>query len=67
MNPQENQVAAEKKSFGPLVGIVVIIVVLALGALYVWGGKLSTSSEEVTETATTTMETASTTEIAPSI
>jgi CHASE3 domain sensor protein len=67
MNPQENQVAAEKKSFGPLVGIVVIIVVLALGALYVWGGKLSQSSEEVTETATTTMETASTTEVAPSI
>ncbi len=60
MNP-ENQVAAGKKSFGPLIGIVVIIMALALGASYVWGGKLSKSSEEVTMTASTTMAAATTT------
>lgn len=60
MNP-ENQVAAGKKSFGPLVGIVVIIIALALGAFYVWGGKLSKSSKEIAETASTTMTAATTT------
>jgi hypothetical protein len=34
---------AEKKSFGPLIGIVVIIIVLVVGAFYIWGGKLSSS------------------------
>jgi hypothetical protein len=58
MNP-ENQIVTEKKPFGPLVGIAVIIIVLALGAFYVWGGKLSKSSREVTETASTTASTTS--------
>lgn len=29
-----------KKSFGPLIGIVIIIIVLAVGAFYFWGEKL---------------------------
>lgn len=28
-----------KKSIGPIIGIVVIVVVLVIGAFYVWGGK----------------------------
>jgi len=32
-----------KRSVGPIVGIVVIIAVLIVGAFYVWGGKLSSS------------------------
>jgi hypothetical protein len=35
------QVGTEKNSFGPFIGIVVIIVVLIIGAFYIWGGKLS--------------------------
>ncbi|MFA6158681.1 MAG: hypothetical protein WC763_03635 [Candidatus Paceibacterota bacterium] len=56
MNP-ETQAPQVKKSFGPLVGIIVIIVVLALGAIYVWGGKSSQPSEEATEIASTTAAT----------
>jgi hypothetical protein len=33
----------EKRSIGPIVGIIVIIAVLIVGAFYVWGGKLSSS------------------------
>lgn len=39
------QASVEKKSFGPIIGIVVIIAVLVVGAFYVWGGKLSDSSQ----------------------
>jgi hypothetical protein len=31
-----------KKSAGPLIGIIVIIVVLVIGAFYFWGGKVLT-------------------------
>jgi hypothetical protein len=48
MEPQQTQVPPQapiettpKKSIGPIVGIIVIILLLVLGALYVWGGKLS--------------------------
>lgn len=34
---------ADKKSVGPVIGIIVIIVVLVVGGLYIWGGKLSSS------------------------
>lgn len=34
---------AGKKSVGPVIGIIVIIVVLVVGAFYVWGGKLSSN------------------------
>ena len=42
----ENQVpgSESKKSFGPLIGTIIIIVVLLLGAFYIWGGKLSTQN-----------------------
>lgn len=40
--PNQFQAAeAPKKSFGPLIGIIVIILLLVIGAFYVWGGKLS--------------------------
>jgi len=44
MDIMENQVPGteQKKSFGPLIGVIIIIVVLLLGAFYIWGGKLST-------------------------
>lgn len=29
-----------KKSFGPMVGIVIIVILLIAGAFYVWGGKM---------------------------
>jgi hypothetical protein len=43
----ENQIpgAETKKSFGPLVGVIIIIVVLLLGAFYIWGGKLSMNDD----------------------
>lgn len=48
----ENQVPGgeSKKSFGPLIGVIIIIVILLLGAFYIWGGRLSqdeTSTEAV--------------------
>ncbi len=55
MEPNQNQpvqsAPSEKKSFGPLVGIIVIAIALVLGAFYVWGGKLS-STEETAATST---------------
>lgn len=32
-----------KRSIGPIVGIVVIIAVLVVGAFYIWGGKFGSS------------------------
>ncbi len=37
MEPQ----VAEKKSLGPIIGIIVIIAVLVVGAFYIWGGKIA--------------------------
>ena len=43
-----------KKSLGPIIGIVVIIAVLVVGAFYIWGGKISNdgASEPTPLTAT---------------
>jgi cytoskeletal protein RodZ len=47
MDPVQSQVPVEsKKSFGPIIGIVVIVILLIVGALYFWGAKLSNTSEE---------------------
>lgn len=50
------QAEAGKRSVGPMVGIIVIILVLVVGAFYIWGGKLSsgdatplTATDEVTD------------------
>lgn len=62
---QQNQApvqTTEKKSFGPLIGIVVIVIALAVGAFYVWGGKISSTENSAatdstaTSTATTTVQ-----------
>jgi uncharacterized membrane protein len=55
MEPNQNQPVqpvgqeGEKRSLGPIIGIIVVIIILILGAFYFWGGKLSngTSSDEV--------------------
>ncbi len=39
-----------KKSFGPLIGVVIIVIVLLLGAFYIWGGKLSVNDRNVAQT-----------------
>jgi hypothetical protein len=36
---------SEKKSLGPILGVIIIIIVLVLGAFYIWGGKLSMSDK----------------------
>lgn len=48
MDPQ----ATQKRSLGPVVGIVIIIAVLIVGAFYIWGGKLwnsTTPSEDLSQ------------------
>jgi hypothetical protein len=40
-NPVNMTPEAPKKSFGPLIGIVIIIIVLAIGAFYFWGAKVT--------------------------
>ncbi len=42
-----------KKSYGPMLGVIIIIVVLVLGAFYIWGGKLSTTAKD--DAATTSL------------
>lgn len=37
----QNIVVAPKKSYGAMIGIIIIIILLAVGAFYVWGSKLS--------------------------
>lgn len=51
MDPMQNQPmpaapspAPEKKAFGPLIGIVIVIVALVIGAFYFWGQKASQES-----------------------
>jgi len=53
MDPQQNQMAGapENKSFGPLIGIIVIIALIVIGGLYFWGGMFS---KEDVGSATTT-------------
>ncbi|HVT75341.1 MAG TPA: hypothetical protein VHD69_02940 [Candidatus Paceibacterota bacterium] len=33
-----------KKSTGPIIGIIVVVALVIIGALYLWGGKLSGSA-----------------------
>jgi flagellar basal body-associated protein FliL len=49
MDPIQPQVSAEgsKKALGPVIGIIVIVVLLVVGAFYVWGGKISTPAPKV--------------------
>jgi len=37
-----------KKSIGPVIGIIVIVVVLVIGAFYVWGGKSDLGTKPTT-------------------
>ena len=55
MDIMENQIPAHepKKSFGPLIGVIIIVIVLSLGAFYIWGGKLSVNDRDVAQTAET--------------
>lgn len=55
MDIMENQIPAgePKKSFGPLIGVIIIVIVLSLGAFYIWGGKLSVNDRDVAQTAET--------------
>jgi hypothetical protein len=52
MDPITNQssVPAPKKSYGAAIGIVVIILVLIVGALYFWGEKMSATDEAAVTT-----------------
>lgn len=69
MDPQQNQVPMEsmpeKKSFGPLIGIIVIIAVIVIGGLYFWSGMFSSdeavmpSDAEVTPTEVSSTEVSS--------
>ena len=47
---QDTQTEArpEQKTFGPIIGIVIIIVVLVVGALYFWGASLNRGSVQTT-------------------
>ncbi len=51
----ENQIPTgeSKKSFGPLIGVIIIIIVLILGAFYIWGNKLSVNDKYVAKTTKT--------------
>ena len=39
---QAPESATEKKSFGPIIGIAIIVVIIIFGGLYYWGGKINT-------------------------
>ncbi|MDP1625404.1 MAG: hypothetical protein Q8L64_06655 [bacterium] len=41
----ETQVAPSHRSFGPIIGIGVIIIALIVGALYFWGGAITKNDE----------------------
>lgn len=49
MEPQNNQnplpQPSEKKSFGPLIGIILIVLVFVIGAFYFWGEKILSTHE----------------------
>lgn len=49
MEPQNAMPMGEpkKSGVGALIGSIIIILILVLGALYFWGGKLQTSEEEL--------------------
>jgi uncharacterized protein HemX len=43
---EQNNMQPEKNSTGPLIGSVIVIVILILGAIYFWGGKLNANKAE---------------------
>lgn len=49
MEPQNAMPMGEpkKSGVGALIGSIIIILILVLGALYFWGGKLQTNEEEL--------------------
>ncbi|TSC83380.1 MAG: hypothetical protein G01um101417_656 [Parcubacteria group bacterium Gr01-1014_17] len=49
MEPQNAMPMGEpkKSGVGALIGSIIIILILVLGALYFWGGKLQTGEEEL--------------------
>lgn len=49
MEPQNAMPMGEpkKSGVGALIGSIIIILILVLGALYFWGGKLQTSDQEL--------------------
>ncbi len=48
-NPNATPAAEPKGSMGPLVGSIIVIVILVIGAIYFWGEKLNTQ-EPIQET-----------------
>lgn len=40
-NTLQENTTTEKKTFGPLIGIIIIVVVLVIGGLYFWGSQLN--------------------------
>ena len=51
----ENQtpVIESNKFFGPLIGVIIIIIILLIGAFYIWGQKLSVNEEAKIQTVET--------------
>lgn len=45
--PPQTSPQPEKSSAGPIIGAVIVIVILALGALYFWGAQLNQEPEEL--------------------
>jgi flagellar basal body-associated protein FliL len=43
-NQQQPMMAEPKKSYGGIIGIIVIVILLVVGALYIWGGKITGKS-----------------------
>ncbi len=56
MNQMPSQSQMPKRSAGPAVGIVIIVLVLIIGALYFWGSSLNKSEEPYPQTSTPTTE-----------
>lgn len=51
----DNQATNGESKIGPIIGIIIVVIVLIIGALYFWGQKLNNQTTEVkTETVSTT-------------
>lgn len=44
--PKNTQEKNEKKSIGPIIGIVIILVIIIFGGLYYWGGQIKNQKEQ---------------------
>ena len=63
MNPQEQSQVPQEKSFGATIGIILIIIAVVLGALYLWGGQITSQNStplKVTNITATTSNATST-------